>query len=438
MSSLFINSADDESNESNEFDQDDNSQEYPSDEDDDSQDYSFDESDDDDFIPVNFDNNQNGRSPGNLFYDEDELDGDNWDNSELDQDEDQIDNDTELEDQLEEDDDDWDSSELDQDEEKPTQMECTLKENTIALPNCSQMKEHIKGDRSEGGFGTVYVTNEYAIKVMQKEKPDLLESEESSSDFSEQERVTRQDLQQEINAIKMAHQKCPNYVAGYYGFYEDSDNYYLITQPIKNGYDLKKMWLRLKDKMPERAFEALVNQLVLGLLCIHGSGVAHNDIKLENIMYNMDTNSFVYIDFGMACLNGVCPIVAQSGTEYYLPPESLYSPLKDMTLPDSFKRDYWSLGILILMFALWDNPEYLNLESTKTYAMLDFRRRALKESNETEMIDKYNDVLTNNTTDLIAAAVKNYPNVKIQSLGISLGQLLTNLLQLDTNKRKII
>ena len=65
-------------------------------------------------------------------------------------------------------------------------------------------------------------------------------------------------------------------------------------------HDCPKKILRelSKDKKKVRAY---MHELLIALLNVHAAGLVHNDIKLSNILYQLETRSCLLVDFGLAC-----------------------------------------------------------------------------------------------------------------------------------------
>jgi serine/threonine protein kinase len=102
-------------------------------------------------------------------------------------------------------------------------------------------------------------------------------------------------------------------------------------------------------------------------------GIAHRDIKTDNIMIHTTTFDVKYIDFGLACNLGACYRAVSAGTPDYSAPElltNLPDIRKPQTLREWFRADYWSLGI-ILVEIICGQSYYKNvfnsIKSTKTY-----------------------------------------------------------------------
>jgi len=82
--------------------------------------------------------------------------------------------------------------------------------------------------------------------------------------------------------------------------------------------------------------------LIDGIEYLHQNGIAHRDIKLENILLD-DKNRVKIADFGMSCpYNEGQTLTTRCGSPHYLSPEMLhgksYNPLSS---------DIWSCGVIL-------------------------------------------------------------------------------------------
>lgn len=102
----------------------------------------------------------------------------------------------------------------------------------------------------------------------------------------------------------------------------------------------------LFDEIPPKEEQpSVVRQLVRALVYLHARGVAHLDVKLENVV-RTPAGHVRLVDFGMALSfadDGTDRrIMGKCGTEGYMAPEMLRrAPF------DPFKVDVWSLGVLV-------------------------------------------------------------------------------------------
>jgi serine/threonine protein kinase len=126
--------------------------------------------------------------------------------------------------------------------------------------------------------------------------------------------------------------------------FEDDDNDYVVADYVK-GQDLF-VFMQNRDFKPldERKARRIVKRLAKSLLSCHRKGIAHKDIKLENICIDRRLRPTL-IDFGF------CEFVPPDqkstrwdGTPEYASPEIL------LNLPfNSQKSDVYSLGVVLFI-----------------------------------------------------------------------------------------
>lgn len=125
-----------------------------------------------------------------------------------------------------------------------------------------------------------------------------------------------------------------HFVKLYYSF-STLNKHVLVLDYIRDG-DLFD-WTRDHGAMPEPDVRNVARQLSSALNALHKHHIIHNDVKLENVLYNKQKR--VYI-----CDYGLCKIVGtrseQDGTLDYFSPEKIR--MHDY----SFAMDWWSVGVL--------------------------------------------------------------------------------------------
>jgi len=111
-----------------------------------------------------------------------------------------------------------------------------------------------------------------------------------------------------------------------------------------DGVDLFSWLENRKFKAVSEDHLRYISLQLLRTVChIHEAGVAHKDIKLENLIYNPITHAVTLIDFGLAHFleDGGCLDFA--GSMEYCPPEMLVS----MDPFSATKVDVWGMGVTL-------------------------------------------------------------------------------------------
>ena len=96
----------------------------------------------------------------------------------------------------------------------------------------------------------------------------------------------------------------------------------------------------------------LISRLAAAISAVHRNGIAHRDVKPENILVRPDDGQPVLIDFGLAHLEDEAPGLTRTGqvagTPYYIAPERL-APERfsvDSSRPP-FAGDVWAVGVTL-------------------------------------------------------------------------------------------
>jgi serine/threonine protein kinase len=175
-----------------------------------------------------------------------------------------------------------------------------------------------------------------------------------------------QHFEREITATaQISH---PNIVA-LHDFQSDGGNCYLVMDYCPGGELLH--YLGRNGRLPEPLAALVCGQIVAAIAHCHRSGVAHRDIKLENVMFTEFPRLKVG-DFGL------CGFISQGklfdtfcGTPCYAAPECLRRCQYDGKL-----SDVWSLGVLLYTMVVgsfpWDPanvPVMVNAIVSGTYTV---------------------------------------------------------------------
>ncbi|XP_075450877.1 testis-specific serine/threonine-protein kinase 3-like [Ascaphus truei] len=113
----------------------------------------------------------------------------------------------------------------------------------------------------------------------------------------------------------------------------------------------------------------IFKQIVEALKCCHGQGVAHRDLKCENILMTSD-NIPKLSDFGFAVsLNGDILSANFCGPPAYAAPEILQGKSYD-----AMKADIWSLGVMLYLMV----TGYMPFDDTDLTKLLQFQNQPLE------------------------------------------------------------
>ena len=150
---------------------------------------------------------------------------------------------------------------------------------------------------------------------------------------------------------------------------------------------VNKKYLKAEDRDKDR--QCLFKQLIQGIHYLHSNGIAHRDIKLENLLITEDSKLKI-TDFGVSeVFSGIHPGLREAGgqcginmgevrlcspgicgSEPYIAPEVLDKTSKY----DPRALDIWGAGIVMvhLIFggALWTRAQVNSNENNKFYAAL--------------------------------------------------------------------
>lgn len=128
------------------------------------------------------------------------------------------------------------------------------------------------------------------------------------------------------------------------------------------GGSLSSIMKTLPDaKLPQSVVKVYARHMFLGLQYLHRNGVAHRDIKGENILVSQDTGIAKLADFDQAKMVGSMTINAKAGggaaktlagTPFWIAPEVI---TQDDGY-DPFKADVWSAGCTVAEMATGKAP----------------------------------------------------------------------------------
>uniref|UniRef100_A0A3B4CWN0 non-specific serine/threonine protein kinase n=1 Tax=Pygocentrus nattereri TaxID=42514 RepID=A0A3B4CWN0_PYGNA len=125
-------------------------------------------------------------------------------------------------------------------------------------------------------------------------------------------------------------------------WFDEPQRYILIQERPDPCMDLESFLKKQGNCMDEDMARDIMVQVVEAVNQCSKRGVLHRDIKLQNLLINIDTLEVKLIDFGCGDLIKTTPYDRYAGTFRYCPPEFLvYGSY------DADPATVWSLGVLL-------------------------------------------------------------------------------------------
>ena len=150
--------------------------------------------------------------------------------------------------------------------------------------------------------------------------------------------------------------KCKKDLLCYHDHFIDYNNNTLniITDMFENSITLTKFIISYqKDHsyIDNKTLLLIMKNLLSGLIHLHKLGIAHGDIKPDNILIDPDFN-IQYIDFGVSCYKHCIA----KGTHLFSSPNQLMHINKEISVSDLQRADIFSLGIVFYLLANYTFP----------------------------------------------------------------------------------
>ena len=155
-------------------------------------------------------------------------------------------------------------------------------------------------------------------------------------------------FEQEARILNQMKYDCDEYVLCFKKLHKIGNNIYIATEVLTNYVNMFDYieFRKTQSRHVINIFDMYVN-LINGLKYIHSHGIAHMDIKPDNIMVNVATMQIKYIDFGLSC-SAIYDCSTEFNTFYTVAPELFYEK-SVISLSQAQQADIWSLGVTIHM-----------------------------------------------------------------------------------------
>jgi len=149
-------------------------------------------------------------------------------------------------------------------------------------------------------------------------------------------------IKREIEIMEIL--KHPNVVNLLECFEEANHDFYLVLELLTGG----NLYQLLESDYTERDVVALLKQVLTAIAFMHGNGIAHRDLKPQNILFTADRKTIKITDFGVSKRSIVLSEGRKSlmtsvvGTCDHVAPEIINPQIYTYTN----KVDIWSFGII--------------------------------------------------------------------------------------------
>lgn len=147
-------------------------------------------------------------------------------------------------------------------------------------------------------------------------------------------------------------------------YFQEGENMYIVMEYI-SGYDMS-VFIDSNKNLPREEYVTLclkyMKQVYQCVLDLHSAGIAHRDIKLENIMLkNAQTK---LIDFGSAVKKDEKYNDFGIGTFDYMSPPAITGKINFNAF---IFHDYWCIAVALFILLHNDNPPFSGDTATDFY-----------------------------------------------------------------------
>ena len=275
----------------------------------------------------------------------------------------------------------------------PEQLKEVIKNGKIPLFNIENFI--FKNPIGEGSFGKIYLIQKEKTHEKYALKKIICHDIEEIKHFQKEFELVYSKVHNNIMKIYNIEYKCL-----------DSTTYsiYVLMELANSDWNNEiKRRLKKREYYTESEIVKLLNQILDALIFLEKNGIAHRDIKPQNILI-YPNNIYKVADFGEARnLSDSIQECTLRGSELYMSPV-LYNCLKNRqrdVIHNAYKSDVFSLGYCLL------------------YAMV-------------LTVKVLNDIREINDMNVISLIIK---KALRRNYSIKMQELITGMLQLDENKR---
>ncbi len=194
----------------------------------------------------------------------------------------------------------------------------------------------------EGGYGVVYKAGvtPAARAELQIDFPDIVAVKRMQLEDAAVHPVIENEIRI-LTSLDIPH------AVKYYGCFSRRDYIYVVMEWAQ-GYELGEM-LNMEEMqefyLPRELKNAIALELAIGIQEFHNAGIAHRDIKVDNVMFSLQNgklDGLKIIDYGFACTPGTC-----NEDLYTIDYRDPYRVLTDFN--SLLSADWYAYGVTLLL-----------------------------------------------------------------------------------------
>jgi serine/threonine protein kinase len=122
----------------------------------------------------------------------------------------------------------------------------------------------------------------------------------------------------------------------------------------------------------------IIKTLFRAISFLHENGVAHLDLKPQNVIINTLSRRVQLIDFGLSCWENQCQ---PGGTLFYMAPELARSMGKGkISLQSAIAADAWSAGVILYQLVNDGELPFIDVEITTPYTVAHLEQENISQS----------------------------------------------------------
>lgn len=220
------------------------------------------------------------------------------------------------------------------------------------------------------------------------------------------ERVDGSEIKEYERLIKLKDQ-CNQHFICVYNIFNEGNYLYMVMEYLDDFAPLSDYMKQITNILNTSTISSdlmiinkIINNICIAIKELHRKKFAHNDLKPDNIMCNINTGEIRFIDFGISCEDTECTLNSINrftGTPLYMDP-FLYNKLNKRIMTSPIERsfgDLWAFGIIIYEMVIGRTPMVIYFKN------LDIRNLEPYFKNYKYETDVNRDLINNILTKLI-------------------------------------